>query len=95
MFMKVSSADALARLASGRTDFLRFVEKADFDVGLYKPAGVDTQAPHARDEVYIITKGSGTLVCEAERTTFNQSDVLFVPAGAHHRFEDFTDDFCA
>jgi mannose-6-phosphate isomerase-like protein (cupin superfamily) len=59
----------------------------------YAPRGKDTQTPHTRDEVYVVIGGSGWFVNGAERHRFHAHDVLFVPAGVVHRFEDFTDDF--
>jgi hypothetical protein len=44
-------------------------------------------------ELYVIARGSGTFVNGDGRHPFSSGDVLFVPAGASHRFEDFTDDF--
>ncbi|AHM60686.1 cupin domain-containing protein [Flammeovirgaceae bacterium 311] len=49
--------------------------------------------PHDRDEVYIIATGSGKFMLEEELTAFKAGDFLFVPAGANHRFVEFTDDF--
>ena len=95
MFEKLSSQEALKRLARDRVDFARFIERETFDVGLYRPDGIDTQTPHARDEVYVIANGSGAFVCGNERVTFAPGDMLFVPAGDVHRFENFTSDFCA
>jgi mannose-6-phosphate isomerase-like protein (cupin superfamily) len=63
-------------------------------VKFYAPKGVDQQTPHTRDELYVIIQGSGWFVCGDQRYPFGVSDVLFVPAGVVHRFEDFTDDFC-
>lgn len=60
---------------------------------IYAPRGTDPQQPHARDEVYIVVKGHGTFVCGEARTAFAPGDLLFVPAGVPHRFEDFSDDF--
>lgn len=62
-------------------------------VEYYAPRGTDTQTPHARDEVYVVIRGSGWFVNGAERHPFQAHDVLFVPAGVVHRFEEFTDDF--
>jgi mannose-6-phosphate isomerase-like protein (cupin superfamily) len=39
-----------------------------------------------------VLSGSGTLVLEDSRILFSQGEVLFVPAGKHHRFEAFTPD---
>ena len=62
-------------------------------VKMYAPRGVDTQTPHARDEVYIVASGSGEFVSGESRERFGPDDFLFAPAGVAHRFENFTDDF--
>jgi mannose-6-phosphate isomerase-like protein (cupin superfamily) len=59
---------------------------------LYRPPTPDDQEPHAQDELYVVMKGSGTLVVEEEQHPFGTGDMLFVPAHAVHRFEDFTED---
>ena len=64
-------------------------------VELYAPRGRDPQAPHARDELYIVIAGEGWFVNGDARHRFAPHDVLFVPAGVVHRFEDFSDDFAA
>jgi mannose-6-phosphate isomerase-like protein (cupin superfamily) len=61
-------------------------------VELYAPRGRDPQSPHTRDEVYVVARGSGWFVNGPERERFGPGDLLFVPAGVVHRFEDFTDD---
>lgn len=62
---------------------------------LYAPKGRDDQTPHKQDEVYIVQSGHGRLRKGAETRDFGPGDVLFVEAGAEHRFEDFSDDFAA
>jgi len=62
------------------------------EVELYAPRGRDPQQPHRRDEVYVVVQGSGTFLNGREREPFGPGDLLFVPAGAMHRFEDFTGD---
>lgn len=62
---------------------------------VYAPRGTDPQAPHGQDEVYIVVKGTGTFFDGKQRVPFEPNDVLFVPAGAEHRFENFSDDFVA
>jgi mannose-6-phosphate isomerase-like protein (cupin superfamily) len=59
---------------------------------LYTPKGTDHQTTHDQDELYIVISGSGELVKGTERYTVQAGDSLFVPAGIHHRFENFTDD---
>ena len=76
----------------------RFVElfgHGTLSVELYAPRGKDPQTPHTRDEVYVVVSGQGQFRNGTERHPFGQGDVLFVPAGVEHRFEEFTDDFTA
>ena len=63
-------------------------------VKYYAPKGIDQQTPHTRDELYVVIQGSGWFICGDQRLPFDIGDVLFVPAGVVHRFEDFTGDFC-
>jgi mannose-6-phosphate isomerase-like protein (cupin superfamily) len=60
---------------------------------LYAPRGTDPQQPHAQDELYFIQRGSGEFVQGNARCRFAAGDAFFVPAGQHHRFENFSDDF--
>ncbi len=61
-------------------------------VKLFSPRGKDLQGPHRQDELYVVAKGTGWFVNGAERVRFAVNDVLFVPAGVTHRFEEFSDD---
>jgi len=61
-------------------------------IGLYAPRGTDPQQPHEQDEVYIVARGSGVFINGSERCRFGPGDMLFVPAGVVHRFEQFSDD---
>jgi glyoxylate utilization-related uncharacterized protein len=73
--------------------FAEFFKHGSLVVELYKPVQTDKQTPHTRDEVYIIASGSGRFHVNGEYVSFKTGDFLFVPAGADHRFEDFTPDF--
>ncbi|HYO13307.1 MAG TPA: cupin domain-containing protein [Thermoanaerobaculia bacterium] len=92
--VRLTSANALARLAdeSGR-EFVTLFRHGTLEVEIYKPDRVDRQTPHTRDEVYVVISGSGTFVNGEERHPFEAGEVLFVPAGVVHRFEDFTEGF--
>jgi mannose-6-phosphate isomerase-like protein (cupin superfamily) len=91
---RLGVAEAMSHLpAVGRERSILLFRHGTLDVEMYAPRGHDPQQPHTRDEVYVIARGSGTFVCEEERSPFEVGDLLFVPAGAAHRFEDFTDDF--
>src|SRR5437868_2475081 len=62
------------------------------DVEIYAPRGRDPQAPHTRDEVYVVITGSGEFINGERRHPFAPGDLIFVPAGILHRFVNFTDD---
>ena len=56
-----------------------------------RPTSVQTPV-HTRDEVYVVAQGSGELVIAGQRSKFEAGDLMFVPAGTEHRWENFTDD---
>lgn len=87
---------AAAKLPNPDGSSLRFAmlfQRGSLSVEFYAPRGHDPQAPHDQDELYVVVSGSGQLVNGDDRYPFGPGDVLFVPAGVEHRFEDFTDDF--
>jgi mannose-6-phosphate isomerase-like protein (cupin superfamily) len=91
---RVTAAEALATLpGAGGERFTKQLEHGSLLVEVYAPRGTDPQQPHTRDEVYVVISGTGWFVNGADRHVFGPGDVLFVPAGVVHRFEDFTDDF--
>ena len=61
-------------------------------VKVYAPRGSDPQTPHTRDEIYVVARGHGEFVCGDTRKYFGETDLLFVPAGVTHRFENFSND---
>jgi len=73
--------------------FTTLMKHGSMSVEYYAPEKVDLQTPHRQDELYVIASGSGKFVRNGEKISFQQGDVLFVPAGIEHRFEDFTNDF--
>jgi len=64
-------------------------------LGLYAPRGPDVQTPHDQDELYVVAAGTGAINKSGERRAIAVGDVIFVEAGASHRFEDLSDDFAA
>ena len=67
------------------------LRRGTLDVKVSAPRGRNEQTPHGQDELYVIVAGEGYLVCEGKRERFGPGDALFVPAGAEHRFEGFSD----
>lgn len=76
----------------GRASAL-LMEHGTMTLRFYAPRGTDPQTPHDQDELYIVSRGTGMFFMNGERVPFGPGDVLFAPAHAEHRFEDFTDDF--
>ena len=68
-------------------------EHGTMSLGYYAPVGSDPQQPHQRDEIYIVQSGTSEFVLEDQRLSLAAGDAVFVPAGAVHRFEDFSQDF--
>jgi mannose-6-phosphate isomerase-like protein (cupin superfamily) len=98
--MKAAAAELLQRLPGASIpkwpEGRRFVEAfshGSLVVELYAPVGRDPQSPHDRDEVYFVLSGTGDFTVAGESSPFKAGDALFVPAGAEHRFENFTADF--
>lgn len=90
----LTSAEALARLeALQGPEFTLLFRHGTLEVEVYRPRRVDRQQPHERDEVYVVIAGHGSFVNGDARQPFAPGDLLFVPAGATHRFEDFSEDF--
>ena len=91
----VALAQAVAALAgqvSGGKPFAQMITRGTLRVGLYAPRGKDPQQPHDQDEVYVVMSGRGTFRNGPVSHPFQPGDVLFVPAGVRHLFEDFSDD---
>jgi mannose-6-phosphate isomerase-like protein (cupin superfamily) len=104
--MKFALDDILARLPGPRSE--RWPEGQRFEVvlqrhglvfELYAPRGHDPQQPHARDELYVVARGTARFTrgaaSQASACDAAAGDALFVAAGEPHRFEDFSDDFAA
>lgn len=85
--------EAVSRIREGVPSAF-VLEHGTLQVKMYQPSKLDLQKPHARDELYFIARGSGQFVNGADRHAFVPGDMLFVPAGVVHRFEDFSEDFC-
>lgn len=91
--MEISVQQASAALAASNAVFTELFKHGTLVVEFYKPDKIDHQKPHERDEVYVVVSGTGVFFHAGRRWNFKPGDFLFVPAGAEHRFENFTDDF--
>ena len=91
--MQISTQEAMARLADSGRLFTELFSHGSLSVEIYKPARVDFQQPHDRDEIYVVISGSGRFYCQGTVSDFKPGDFFFVQAGMEHHFMDFSDDF--
>jgi mannose-6-phosphate isomerase-like protein (cupin superfamily) len=90
---RLTVENGLKAVRADGKEFATLFRHGTLEVELYRPRGVDRQKPHTRDEVYVVVTGSGVFLNGGRRQPFGPGEVLFVPAGVEHRFEDFSDDF--
>ena len=91
---RLTPISALAKLSEAfGHQFMSVFRYGSLEVEIYKPVNIDLQKPHTRNEVYVVISGSGQFINGDVRHPFQAGEVLFVPAGVEHRFEDFTEDF--
>jgi mannose-6-phosphate isomerase-like protein (cupin superfamily) len=83
----------LSALQNAGKEFITLFHHGSLDVEIYRPQAVDRQKPHSRDEIYVVISGTGTYFIDGRRQPFEPGEILFAPAGAEHRFENFTSDF--
>jgi mannose-6-phosphate isomerase-like protein (cupin superfamily) len=90
---KISLTEAQAALRQSGKEFKLLLEHGTLAVELYQPHETDKQMPHEQDEVYVIATGESKFYLSGETSQVKAGDFLFVPAGAEHRFLDFSPDF--
>jgi mannose-6-phosphate isomerase-like protein (cupin superfamily) len=90
---QLTVGEALARLPGPKGErYVELLTHGTLSVELYAPREHDPQEPHTRDEVYVVVEGRGLFRNGKERHRFAAGDLLFVPAGVVHRFEEFSED---
>ena len=90
---RLTISNAMQELAAVDQASVELFKHGSLSVKYYQPEKVDAQQPHTRDEVYVIASGKGFFVNSDKRQAFETGEVLFVPAGVVHRFEEISDDF--
>ena len=91
---KVSLLEAIEQLKQeAEKPFTVLMRHGTMSVEYFAPKQIDTQIPHEQDELYVIARGHGSFNRNGENVECKAGDVLFVPAGMQHHFENFTDDF--
>jgi mannose-6-phosphate isomerase-like protein (cupin superfamily) len=54
--------------------------------------GTDPQRPHREDELYYVTAGRGVVRVGAEDRPVEPGTIIYVPAGAEHRFHSISEE---
>ena len=100
--MKMSWGDAFARIPGAVTakwpqgePFTDVIRHGSMIVKIFAPRGKDHQTPHEQDELYLIKSGRALFVLNEKSEAVEPGDVLFIPAGAPHHFEQMSSDFVA
>jgi carbamoyl-phosphate synthase large subunit len=90
---QVTVAEALAQLPGlNGQSFASVFEHGTLVAEILAPPSASPLHPHPRDEVYIVAQGTGELFRDGVSLPINPGDFLFVPAGVHHHFRNFSDD---
>ncbi|MFH8991953.1 cupin domain-containing protein [Streptomyces sp. NPDC017940] len=93
--MKAFRLDELeAERAANDGAYLQFLRERNMSVGLYAlNAGEnDPQQPHGQDEVYMVVSGRASITVGMETTEVARGSVVYVPAGAPHKFHHISED---
>ena len=87
---------------------VRVLSHGSMEVRWFRPDASVQHEPHDRDELYFVVAGTALFrrgsdagpfdetaidVRGPETVSVSPGDVLFVPAGAHHNFDDTSPDF--
>ncbi len=87
----IETAENLLQKETNR--FVKVMENKSMSVEYFAPKNIDTQSPHAQDELYIIIEGTSDFFRDGETIQCKKGDVIFVPAKMEHRFINFSEDF--
>ncbi len=93
--MDAYELDGLAneRRQSGER-YLEFIRASTLSTGIYelRAGGADPQRPHTEDEVYYVVRGRASIHVASEDRPVQPGTVVFVAAGAEHRFHSIEED---
>jgi mannose-6-phosphate isomerase-like protein (cupin superfamily) len=84
------------RRASGDT-WLEFLRVPALSMGVYalEKGADDPQKPHREDEVYVVLSGRAQLRVAGSDQPVQRGSVVYVAAGADHRFHSICEDLTA
>ncbi|HJQ66764.1 MAG TPA: cupin domain-containing protein [Gemmatimonadales bacterium] len=86
--------NVIARQKEARSRYYEFLRMPTMSAGLYRLAAQsdDPQRPHGEDELYHVLLGHATLQVDGQDHLVGPGSLVFVPAGATHRFHTITED---
>ena len=86
--------DLIAERAKQDRSYLPFLNRKTLSCGIYflEAGAVDGQSPHQQDEVYYVQSGKAKLRVEDQELDAVPGAVLFVAAGAQHKFHSIESD---
>lgn len=86
--------DIIARQKEAHAHYHEFLRMPALSAGLYRLAAEadDQQRPHAQDELYHVLLGHATLQVDGHDNLVGPGSIVYVPAGAAHRFHTITED---
>lgn len=91
---KIALQEAIKKLKQEKDlPFVAMLKHGSMSVEYFAPKDTDTQQPHLQDEIYVIASGKSVFYYDGHYMDCRQGDVLFVPAGKEHHFENFSADF--
>lgn len=98
--MKISLSTLLSQIPGAPIElwpngerYAEGLKHGTMSLGFYAPEDSDPQQPHAQDEIYIVQTGTSNFILNEQSMSLAAGDAVFVPAGAVHRFLDFSTDF--
>jgi len=91
----IGPSDASAKPRPSDNLATPIVDRHGVEVEYYAPRGVDPQTPHDRDELYVVATGTASFASGEGKRNVTAGDLIFVPAGEAHRFEDIGESFAA
>jgi mannose-6-phosphate isomerase-like protein (cupin superfamily) len=74
--------------------YLEFLRVPAMSAGVYvlPSDGTDPQKPHREDEMYYVVRGRARMQIGTENAEVRAGSVMFVEAGAEHRFYDIEEE---
>ncbi len=86
--------DLISALDTSRHDFAESfrAERLSLTIAFWPAGSVDDQTPHTEDEVYCIASGRGQIHVAGEDSPVRPGSIVYVAAGAQHRFHSIEED---